>query len=109
MTKLRRNEFIDLLEMNELLFIEMPTYVKASIPKIGDIQYYSKSDKIQICKINKWEVDGFNFIKTHLKKITENLYTEKELIEYSNHVLTSKNTNITPKEYFKQQPKLDRL
>lgn len=86
MTELRRNEFKDLLEMNEIIFIEHPHFIQSNISKIGNINYYPKSDKLQIHKTNKWELDGFNFIKTHLKKINENLFTEKEVIDLLEHV-----------------------
>ena len=108
MTEIRKNEFMDMLEMNDLLFVEQEHFIHSNIPEIGKITYYPKSDKLQICKTNKWELSGFNFIKTHLKKITENLYTEDQLIEYSDYVWKhcSQNRNVaakTPKEYFNQK------
>lgn len=59
MIELRKNEFKDMLEMNELLFIEHPTFIQSNIPKIGNITYYPKSNKLQLCHFNKWEIDGF--------------------------------------------------
>jgi hypothetical protein len=107
MTEIRKNEFIDILQMNELLFVEHEHFIVSTIPGIGNVNYYPKSDKLQIHKTNKWELNGFNFIKIHLKKITENLYTEDQLIEYSDYVWKHCNNNRfvapkTPKEYFNQ-------
>lgn len=69
MNELRRNEFKDLLEMNELLFEETSSFIKADIPKIGEITYYPKANKLQICKGNIWKEDGFYFVKNHLKNL----------------------------------------
>lgn len=66
MKELRSNEFKSLLEMNELLFWEYPSFIKADIPGIGEITYYPKANKIQICKGNKWIENGFYFVKNHL-------------------------------------------
>ena len=82
MTELRKNEFKDLLEMNEILVLEFEHYIAADIPEIGTINYYPKSNRIQIHKGNKWENDGYNFIKKHFKKLEENLYTKKEVIDF---------------------------
>lgn len=108
MTEIRKNEFMDMLEMNDLLFVEHEHFIHSNIPKIGKITYYPKSDKLQICKTNKWELSGFVFIKKHLKKITENLYTENQLIQYSNYV--SENSKLEfpkpillPKDFFNQK------
>ena len=70
MIEIRRNEFKDLLEMNELLFVENSSFIKADIPELGEITYYPKANKLQICKGNTWKEDGFYFIKNHLKKIS---------------------------------------
>jgi hypothetical protein len=85
MTELRRNEFKDLLDMNEIIFIEHPHFIQSDITKIGNITYYPKSDKLQICKGNKWELEGYNFIKNHLKTVTENLYTEKDMMGFADY------------------------
>ena len=109
MTEIRKNEFIDMLLMNDLLFVEHEHFVQSNIPKLGNISYFPRSDKLQIQKINKWELGGFHFVKFHLKKITENLFTEKEVIELLEHVRknyydTGKcwhqepNTDLTSKE-----------
>jgi hypothetical protein len=63
MTELRRNEFKDLLEINNLLFIEQIAFIKADIPNLGTVTYYPKSNRLQINKGNEWKDDGFNFIK----------------------------------------------
>jgi len=69
MTEIRRNEFKDMLEMNEILFVEYKSFIKADIPKLGEVTYYPRANKLQICKSNKWEQDGFYYIKNHLKSI----------------------------------------
>lgn len=69
MEQLRKNEFKDLLEMNEFLFIEEKTFIKADIPKLGNITYYPKSNRLQINKGNEWKDDGFYFVKNHLKSL----------------------------------------
>ena len=48
MKDLRKNEFKDLLEMNELLFKEKDYSIVADLPKLGTITYYPKSNKIQV-------------------------------------------------------------
>ena len=69
MKELRANEFKSLLEMNELLFWEYPTFIKADIPRLGEITYYPKANRVQISKGNTWQDDGFYFIKNHLSKL----------------------------------------
>jgi uncharacterized short protein YbdD (DUF466 family) len=110
MTELRKNEFIDLLEMNELLYIDEKTFIKTDIPKLGNAHYYPKANRMQINKGNVWHDDGYNFIKNHLKKVTEKLYTSSQVSEYSNYVQmhNSCNKNIpakTPQEFFEQLKK----
>ena len=83
MTEIRKNEFIDLLEMNEIIYIENLHFIQTDIPKLGNITYYPKSDKLQICKGNKWELGGLNFTKNHLKKVTENLYSEEDMMRFA--------------------------
>lgn len=68
MVELRKNEFIDLLESKELLFVDYGTFIRADIPKLGEISYYPKANRVQISKQNKWESDGYYFIKNHLSK-----------------------------------------
>lgn len=72
MEKLRRNEFKDLLEMNGLIFQEFDYYIKVYITGLFDITYYPKKNKLNIHVTNKWEEDGFNFVKNHLEKIKNN-------------------------------------
>lgn len=67
MKKLRKNEFIDLLQINELIYEELEHSVLADIPKLGSVTYYPKSNKLQIHKGNKWIENGFYFIKKHLQ------------------------------------------
>lgn len=67
MKQLRKNEFKDLLEMNELLFEEKDYSIVADLPKLGIVTYYPKSNKIQVHKTNVWKDDGFYFVKNHLK------------------------------------------
>jgi len=67
MNTLRKNEFKNLLEMNELLFEEKDYSIVSDLPKIGTITYYPKSNKIQVHKTNEWIENGFIYIKTLLK------------------------------------------
>ena len=67
MNTLRRNEFKDLLEMNELLFEEKEYSIVSDLPKIGTITYYPKSNKIQVHKTNEWIENGFIHVKNLLK------------------------------------------
>ena len=69
MKELRKNEFKDLLEMHELLFKDMGTFIRADIPKLGEITYYAKSNRLQISKGNQWKDDGFYFVKNHLNNL----------------------------------------
>jgi hypothetical protein len=69
MTELRQNEFKNLLEINELLFWEYSKFIKADIPELGEITYYPKANRLQISKTNKWESEGFYFIKNHLNNL----------------------------------------
>lgn len=47
MNELRKNEFKDLLEMNELLFEEFAYHMKADIPELGEVTYYPKKKQIE--------------------------------------------------------------
>lgn len=69
MREVRRNEFKDLLEMNELMFIESTDFIKVDIPELGACTYYPKKNRFNIHRGNKWESDGFYFVKSHLIKI----------------------------------------
>lgn len=70
MTTLRKNEFIDMLEMNNLLFEDKDKFIHCDIPTLGKVTYYPKSDKLQINQTNKWEVGGFEFVKNILAEKT---------------------------------------
>jgi hypothetical protein len=71
MEQLRKNEFKDLLEMNELLYEEFAYHIRADIPEIGEVTYYPKKNRLNIHKSNKWQDNGFYFIKNHLNKISQ--------------------------------------
>lgn len=66
-TQLRKNEFIDMLEISESLFTDAGNYVHCNVPTIGKATYYPKSDKLNIHLENKWLENGFERIKTALK------------------------------------------
>jgi hypothetical protein len=68
MQEVRRNEFKDLLEMNELMFVEHTDFIKADIPELGACTYYPKKNRLNIHLGNKWESDGFYFVRNHLVK-----------------------------------------
>lgn len=67
MSSLRKNEFKDLLEMNELLFDEKDYSIVCDLPELGTITYYQKSNKLQVHKTNKWIENGFIHVKNLLK------------------------------------------
>ncbi|MNX69561.1 hypothetical protein D3C86_1007830 [compost metagenome] len=69
MKDIRRNEFKDLLEMNELMFVEETDYIRADIPKLGEVTYYPKKNRLNIHKGNRWESDGYYFVKNHIKNL----------------------------------------
>lgn len=71
MQEVRRNEFKDLLEMNELMFVESTDFIKVDIPELGECTYYPKKNRLNIHRGNKWESDGFYFVRNHLKKLNE--------------------------------------
>jgi hypothetical protein len=73
MKDLRRNEFIDMLEMAEILYEAKDKFIKCDIPSLGAVTYYPKADKLQIDKNNHWEEGGFTFVKQFLS------YTENEI------------------------------
>lgn len=68
MTELRKNEFKSLLEMNELIFLEYQDFIKADLPELGEVTFYPKKNRLNIHKCNRWESNGFYFIKNHLNK-----------------------------------------
>lgn len=68
MKEIRSNEFKDLLEMNELMFVEETDFIRADIPQLGAVTYYPKKNRLNVHKGNKWESDGFYFVRNHLKK-----------------------------------------
>ena len=72
MTTLRKNEFMDMLEMRELLFEDKDKFIHCDIPTLGKVTYYPKSDKLQINRTNKWEEGGFQFVKNILYEKTMN-------------------------------------
>ena len=73
MKELRKNEFIDMLEMAEILYEANDKFIKCDIPSLGAVTYYPKADKLQIDKNNHWEEGGFTFVKQFLS------YTENEI------------------------------
>lgn len=98
MQEVRRNEFKDLLEMNELMFVESTDFIKVDIPELGSCTYYPKKNRLNIHRGNKWEHDGYYFVKSHLGKskekivvkctlgIDNNINTSKESVVYKNMV-----------------------
>jgi len=67
MKELRRNEYVDMLEMKELIFEEKDHSIIADLPNIGTASYFPKSNKLQIHKGNKWIENGFYYVKNKLK------------------------------------------
>lgn len=72
MTTLRKNEFMDMLEMRGLLFEDKDKFLHCDIPTLGKVTYYPKADKLQINRTNKWEEGGFQFVKNILSEKTIN-------------------------------------
>jgi hypothetical protein len=72
MQQLRRNEFKDLLEMNNLLFEEFDYHIQADIPELGEVTYYPKKNRLNIHKSNEWKDNGFLYVLNHLRKIKNN-------------------------------------
>lgn len=79
MVQLRKNEFLSLLEMNELLFEDKEKFIHCDIPTLGKITYYPKANKVQISRNNTWEENGFEFVKNILSTALKNAkdYDEK--------------------------------
>lgn len=75
MKDLRKNEFVDMLEMADILFEDKGTFIHCDIPTLGKITYYPKADKIQINKTNSWEEGGFNIVKNIFSSTTNVLKT----------------------------------
>lgn len=71
MKELRRNEFIDMLEMAEILYEAKDKFIKCDIPSLGAVTYYPKADKLHIDKNNQWVEQGFEYVKTILVPITQ--------------------------------------
>lgn len=69
MQEVRRNEFKSLLEMNELMFFEYDDFIKADIPELGEVTFYPKKNRLNIHKGNKWESDGFYFVRNHIEQL----------------------------------------
>ena len=63
---IRRNEFLDLMNINGLIYQEKEHCIVSDIPKIGTITYYQKSNKIHVHKGNNWIDNGFIYIKNIL-------------------------------------------
>lgn len=72
MQEVRRNEFKDLLQMNELMFVENTDFIKVDIPELGACTYYPKKNRLNIHRENKWESDGFYFVRSHIDKLKNN-------------------------------------
>ena len=68
MKELRKNEYLDLLEMKELIFEEKDHSIIADLPNIGTTSFFPKSNKLQIHKGNKWVENGFYYVKNLLNK-----------------------------------------
>jgi hypothetical protein len=66
MKELRRNEFIDMLEMAEILYEVTDKFIKCDIPTLGAVTYFSKANKVQIDKGNEWVEQGYEYIKSVL-------------------------------------------
>jgi hypothetical protein len=71
MQQLRKNEFVNLLEMAQVLYEDKGNLIQCDIPTLGYITYYPKADKVQINRNNTWEEGGFEFVKNILGNSTK--------------------------------------
>ena len=71
MQQLRKNEFVNLLEMAQVLYEDKGNLIQCDIPTLGYITYYPKADKVQINRNNTWEEGGFEFVKNILGNPTK--------------------------------------
>jgi len=62
----------DMLQMAEILYEESEKFIKCDIPTLGAVTYFPKANKLQIDKVNKWEENGFEFVKNLLSNTNEN-------------------------------------
>ena len=74
MKELRRNEFIDMLNMAELLYTGNDKCIVCDIPTLGAVTYYPKADKLNIHKGNKWEDNGYELVKNVLDVTVKLIY-----------------------------------
>lgn len=65
-TQIRKNEFIDMLDISEQEFTDEGNFVHCNISTIGKCTYYPKADKLNIHLKNNWELNGFEFVKNVL-------------------------------------------
>lgn len=82
MTELRKNEFIDMLEMAEVLFEDKGNFINCDIPTLGKCSYYPKANKINVHIGNKWLEEGFERVNRILSK--EIQVESKKAIIYEN-------------------------
>lgn len=63
MKDLRRNEFVDMLNIAELLYEVSDNHIKCVIPTLGKVTYFPKADKINVHIGNEWFDDGFRRVR----------------------------------------------
>jgi len=83
MKELRRNEFIDMLEMLEILYEAKDKFIKCDIPTLGAVTYFPKANKVQIDKSNEWVEHGFEYVKSILNSTTKQplIYENTSLVK----------------------------
>ena len=63
-----KNELLDLLDSNEIIFVEKENNSMLFLhTKLGSCTYWVNKDKVHIHKGNKWENNGFYFLKNSFK------------------------------------------
>lgn len=67
--ELRYNEVKDLLDINDILYVESNHWsIQMDLPKIGPCTYWKKKDLLHDHKNNKWISQGHSKIKSLLNK-----------------------------------------
>ena len=82
MQEVRRNEFKELLFINDLMFVEHTDFINADIPELGEVTYYPKKNRLNIHKGNKWESDGYYFVKKQLNVVKVNPVKMESAIDH---------------------------
>lgn len=72
MEELRRNEFIYMLKIAEILYEENEDFLTFILQDRGSCNYYPLYDKLVICKNNSIKEHGFMYVKNFLRMSSKN-------------------------------------